>query len=138
MEKRRLLVGSLVEWGAAGLGVLVLGWIVSGPIQRAVGPHVEAAIASDASALPPGVPPGAVNIPLVLLLDGREIRIGDLHAHLDETLPPQLADGPAFESRTPFGDRHTRRYVVSGARFYVVCERSESGGPLRVSGIYLP
>ena len=36
-----------------------------------------------------------------------------------------------------FGERMTCAYVVEGSRLYVVCERAERGGPMRVAGIYV-
>jgi hypothetical protein len=110
VEERPLRVGSFVEWVAAAVAVLALIWLISVPVQRMLGPRVEATLDAPA-ALPPGVPAGAANVPVMLLLDGREIRHGELH---------------------------TRAYSVAGVKFYVVCERMEQGGPLRVSGVYLP
>lgn len=138
MEERRRRISSLVEWAAAALGVMALVWIVSVPLQRSLGRRGEAAVAQVNTAAPPGVPAAATNVPVMLLLDGREIRVGDLRARLDEVLPPQLADGPPHVSRAQFGDRHSRAFIVDGARFYVVCERTEPNGAMRVSGIYLP
>ena len=138
MEERGLRVASVVEWLAAGLGVLALVYFVSVPVQRVLGPRVEAALGEAPSSLPPGVPAGAANVPVMLLLDGREIRQGELHSRLESLLPEKLAEGPAHLSAGQFGERHTRGYVVDGTRFYVVCERLESGGPMRVAGVYLP
>ena len=138
MEERRLRVGSLFEWLAAALGVLLLLWVVSVPIQRALGPQVEAALIDPRSALPPGVPPNATSVPLILLLDGREIRQGDLMSHVETRLPASLTEGPPLISTGEFGERRTRAYAADSARFYVVCERLEAGGPMRVSGIYVP
>jgi hypothetical protein len=138
VEERRFRVGSVFEWVVAGLGVFALVWLVSVPVQRLIGPGVEAALVDEPSGLPPGVPPGATNVPVMLLLDGREIRQGDLHTRLNTLLPEKLADGPARVSTAEFGERHTRAYLVDGTRFYVVCERLEPGGPMRVAGVYLP
>jgi hypothetical protein len=74
----------------------------------------------------------------MLMLDGREIRHGELHSRLVQLLPDKLIDGEVVRSVGTFGERHTRAYQVNGMRFYVVCERDGTGGPLRVSGIYLP
>jgi hypothetical protein len=138
VEERRLRIGSLFEWLAAALGVLLLIWVVSVPIQRALGPQVEAALIEAPNALPPGVPVGATSVPVILLLDGREIRQGDLMSHVDTLLPNALAEGPPLLSAGEFGTRRTRAYVADSALFYVVCERLEPSGPMRVSGIYLP
>ncbi len=140
MEERHLRVGSLFEWMAAALCAVAVLWIISVPVQRVVGPGVQAAIAeADVSnATPPGVPAGATIVPVMLMLDGGEIRQGDLRSKVDELLPPQMASGPAVISSSQFGERHTRAYVINDAKFYVVCERMEPNGQMKVSGIYLP
>jgi hypothetical protein len=138
VEERRLRVGSVFEWLAAALAVLLLIWIVSVPIQRALGPQVEAALIDTPNVVPPGVPAGAASVPLILLLDGREIRQGDLMSHIDSVLPPSLAVGPPLLTSGEFGERRTRAYMADGAPFYIVCERLEAGGPMRVSGVYVP
>jgi hypothetical protein len=74
----------------------------------------------------------------MMLLDGREVRQGDLHTRLDVVLPPKLAEWPPLVSTGQFGDRHTRSYRIDGTYVYVVCERVEPNGQMKVSGIYLP
>jgi hypothetical protein len=138
VEERRLRIGSVFEWIVAAFAVVLLIWVISVPVQRALGPGVEAALVEAPIALPPGVPVGATTVPVILLLDGREIRQGDLMSNVDAILPARLAEGPPLLSTSELGDRRTRSYLVDGTRFYVVCERLEPGGPMRVSGIYLP
>ena len=131
---------SLVEWLAAALCVIALLWIISVPIQRVLGPSVQAAIAdADVSnQTPPGVPAGATVVPVMLMLDGKEIRQGDLRSKVDEILPKRFVDGSAVISSSQYGERRTMPYLVNGVRFYVVCERLEPNGQMKVSGIYLP
>ena len=74
----------------------------------------------------------------MLLLDGQELRLGDLQSRLDAVLPGRFADGPPVVSTTELGERHTRVYKVNGTRVFVVCERSEPSAPMKVAGIYLP
>jgi len=138
VEERRFRIGPMVEWAAAAFGVIALMWLVSVSVQRVLGPGVEAALVDTPSALPPGIPAGAISVPVMYLLDGREIRQGELQTRLHTLLPERLADGPAQKSTAEFGERYTRTYVVQGTRIYVVCERMEPGGPMRVAGIYLP
>jgi hypothetical protein len=140
VEERHLRVASLFEWAAAALCAAAVLWIISVPVQRVVGRSVQAAIAEAdvANGTPPGVPAGATIVPVMLMLDGREIRLGDLRSKVDEILTPQMASGPAVISSSPFGERHTRAYVVNDAKVYVVCERMEPNGQMKVSGIYLP
>ena len=137
MEERRFRVGSFFEWLAAASAVAVLVWLISVPVQRVLGPRVEASIDAGAT-LPTGVPGGSVNVPVILLLDGREVRLGELHSRVVQLLPEKLVDGPVVRSNGEFGERHTRAYVVNGLKFYVVCERPAPAAPLRVSGIFVP
>ena len=137
MEERRLRIApSLLEWLAAALCMIGLIAVISGPVQRMLGPRVEASLVEH-KALPPGVPAGATVVPVMLLPDGRELRQGDGHARLEEVLPTRLAGTPQV-SEGAFGARHTRIYTVAGAKFYVVCEKTEPNGQMKVSGIYLP
>jgi hypothetical protein len=138
VDERRVRIGSLFEWVAAAACVGALLWIISVPIQRMIGPRVEAAIAETTKDTPPGVPSGATIVPVMLLMDGRELRQGDLHSKLETILPAAAAEGPAQISRAEFGERHTRSYMIDGARFYVVCERAQPNGAMKVAGIYLP
>ncbi|MEW6320130.1 MAG: hypothetical protein AB1635_03470 [Acidobacteriota bacterium] len=133
-------LASLGEWLAAGLLLLSLGWVLSGPAREWIGPRASIATHSIplVSSTPPGVPAGAMAVPLLVLLDGTEIRVGDTQAALNTVLSERLADGPPHVSRGDFGDRVTRAYVHRGTRFLVTTERTEPGGPARVSGIYLP
>jgi hypothetical protein len=140
VDAGRAGVSALFEWAAAALCVLALIWIISVPVQRLLRPGVQAAIgdADHDNKTPRGIPAGATNVPVMLMLDGREIRQGDLHTRLDEILPAKYGDGPAETSQALFGERHARRYIVNGVKFYVVCERVEPNGQMKVSGIYLP
>lgn len=127
---------SVFEWLAAALAVSGLAWTVSGPLLRLMGPRAEAALV-DQKGLPPGVPTGATVVPVILLPNGKELRLGDVHARLEDVLPTRLASDPHV-SEGAFGARQTRTYTLAGTKFYVVCERTEPNGPMRVSGIYLP
>ena len=138
MEERRFRVGSFFEWIAAASGVAALVWLISVPVQRVIGPRVEASLVETNAAPPPGVPTSATNVPVLLLLDGRELRHGELHSRLTQMLPDKLVNGPIIRSNGEFGERQTRTFVVNGMKFYVVCERTEPGGSMRVAGIYLP
>jgi hypothetical protein len=136
-ERQFRIAPSLFEWLAAALAAVGLVWVISVPVQRMLGPHVEASIVSTRG-LPPGVPTGATIVPVMLLPDGAELRQGDPIARLEQVLPTRLAQGPPQVSHGEFGDRHTRTYALNGTKFFVVCERTERNGQMKVSGIYLP
>ena len=137
MDERQLRIGSIFEWVAAALCLVGIVWLLSVPLQHLIGPRVDAALVDVREELPPGVPSGATSVPVMLLENGRAIRVGDLEAVMARLLPG-AADGPPHISAGEFGDRMTRAYRVGGSRVIVVSERSERGGPARVSGIYLP
>lgn len=138
MEGRRFRVGALFEWFAAAVGVAAFVWLLSVPVQRLMGPRVEAALTDAPPSVPPGIPTGATAVPVMYLLDGREIRQGELHTRLVQLLPDELMTVPVARGEGAFGERVTRGYAVDGTRFFVVCERMEPAGPMRVSAIYLP
>ena len=137
VEERRFRIASFFEWLVAAAGVGLAVWLLSVPVQWLMGPQVEATVDAPAP-VPAGVPASATSVPVMYLLDGREIRHGDLHTRIVQLLPEKLMNGPVVRTVAEFGERQTRAYVVNGTKFYVVCERTEAGGPLRVSGIYLP
>ena len=138
MEERRLRIGSFFEWLVAAVGVIALVWLLSVPVQRALGPRVDAALVDVPPGLPPGIPAGATSVPALVLLDGREVRNGVLLSRFSSIVPERFADGPAHVSAGEFGERRTRAYLIDGTRFYVVFERLERGGPMRITGVYLP
>jgi hypothetical protein len=138
VEERRYRIGSLFEWLAAACGVVGMIWLLSVPVQRIMGPRVEAALVESPAPSPPGVPAGATSVPVMFLLDGREIRVRELHTRLNQILPEKLLSGPVLRSPAEFGERQTRTYVIDNTKFYVVCERTDRGAPMRIAGIYLP
>jgi hypothetical protein len=138
VEDRRFRAWSFFEWLVAAVGVAAFAWLLSVPVQRLMGPRVEAALAEDSASVPAGIPAGATNVPVMYFVDGREIRHGELHTRLVQVLPDKLATGPVVRSTGPFGERRTRAYTVDGTEFFVVCEAVEAGGAMRVTGIYLP
>ena len=128
----------MFEWLAAAVGVGALVWLISVPVGRLLGPGVEAALVEAPAILPPGVPFGATLVPVMILPDGRAIRQFDLQTRLVQVLPDRTLSAQILKTQGQFGERLTRTYTIDGAKFYVVSERTERGGPLRISGIYLP
>ena len=137
VDERRLRIGSVFEWMAAALGVAGLVWVLSVPLQHLSGPRVDAALVDVREKLPPGVPSGATSVPVMLLLDGRSLKIGDLESKARALLPQSRLQGPPLVTANEFGDRSTSAYVIDGSRLYVVCERTERGGPMRVAGVFV-
>ena len=59
-------------------------------------------------------------------------------SQVDSLLPDSLAEGAPLLSTGGLGERRTRAYVADSARFYVVCERLEPGGPMKCRGYTFP
>jgi len=130
-------LGSLVEWVAAALVATAVVWVGvtwASPWRT----RAPAIVSVDASLVPAGVPGNAQSVPLLVLIDGTAIRVGDTQVDIRARLGEAPDDPEPQASRGAFGDRLTRTYLRQGTRFFLVCERTEPGGPVRISRIYLP
>lgn len=128
-------IRSVLEWlGAAAILIGVV-WLASDRIRQWVGPHRSAVIEAEPGG-PPGIPAGATEVPLLVLLDGTEIRVGDPHARL-KSLDERHAAGPSQTTHGDFGERVIRAYLHGTTRFIIVSQRSSDAEPLKVAGIYL-
>jgi hypothetical protein len=130
-------IRSVLEWlGAAAILLGVL-WLVSGHIQEWTG--ARPSIVGDATDDEvPGIPLGATQVPLLVLLDGTEIKVGDAHAHVMKVLDEEHATGPSETTHGDYGERWIRAYRHGTTKFIVVCERNDPAAPLKVVGVYLP
>jgi hypothetical protein len=141
MDATRARFGSAVEWGVAvaflGATVLVGSLIVRE--LRVAAPAADGVRAAEraAAALPAGVPTRAISVPVLLLLDGKEIRVGDSVDHIATLLGRAAEVGTQVVERGPIGERLTRFYEHAGSRFVLVFEPFEAKGPPRVAGIYI-
>jgi len=141
MDATRARVSSLVEWLAALaciLAVMAIGSVLMRDISKvtAVAPviaHEEAVPEPPAS-----VPPRSVSVPVVLLADGSELRVGDTAATVSTHLGGDAEVAPASIDRTTSGERVTRFYSQNGQRFVVVLQPLAVGRDVRVAAIYLP
>lgn len=130
-------LASLVEWVAAMAVAGALVWVGA----QVVRPWLvsSAGTASiEAGAPPEGVPASAQGVPVLLLMDGTALRVGDTQADVHGRIGTAQADPPPAVSRGIFGDRLVHAFERQGTRFYVVTERTEPGGLPKVVGIYLP
>lgn len=130
-------VRSVLEW--CGAAVLLLGvlWMASVLLRDWIAPRVSL-LGEAEPGEPVGVPDGATEVPLLVLLDGTEIKVGDAHARIVNVLDERHAIGPLQMTRGDFGERWTRAYQHGSTRFFVVCERTEPDDPFKVARIYLP
>ena len=91
-----------------------------------------------AVSVPPWVPERALSVPLLPLVDGKELRIGDSVSAVAARLGRAAESGRQEVDRGRLGERMTRFYEYSGARFILVFEPFEQNGEARLAAIYLP
>jgi hypothetical protein len=83
------------------------------------------------------VPTRAISVPVLLLLDGKEVRVGQSVDDVSRQLGRSSEVGRQLADRGALGERLTRFYEHNGTRFVLVFEPFERNGGLRVAGIYL-
>lgn len=89
------------------------------------------------SSIPAAVPARAVSVPVLPLLDGKEIRVGETVSVVAARLGRSAEVGRQEIDRGSLGERMTRFYDYGGVRFIVVFEPFERNGEPRVAAIYL-
>jgi hypothetical protein len=140
MDALKTRFGSAFEWIVAAaflLATLAVGSLIVREV-RAV-PEAAPVRADDASpaAVPAGVPLRAISVPMLLLLDGKEVRIGDSMAAVASLLGRAGETGVEHVDRGQLGERLTRFYEHAGTKFILVFERLERTADARVVAIYL-
>ena len=138
----RLRLDPLFEWLIAAAFLLATIAVASLVVREVQGPARVAAAVTPArplvSSIPPAVPAGAVSVPILPFLDGKDIRVGETAAAVAERLGRAAEVGRQEVDRGTLGERLTRFYEYSGARFILVFEPFERNGEARVAAIYLP
>ena len=137
----RFRVHALVEWLIAAaflfatlaVGGMILQELRGTPAARRP-PDVRPTFAS----IPASVPAGAVSVPVLPFIDGKEIRVGESFAAVASRLGRAAEVGRQEIDRGPLGERITRFYEYAGTRFLIVFEPFERNGEVRVAAIYLP
>ena len=131
---------SIIEWAVAAafiVALLAAGSLVVGEF-RAVS-AVEPVIAGETfppAVVPAAVPPRAVSVPMLLLADGTQVRVGDSVSAVAERLGPNADAGVQSIERDANGGRLTRFYDMAGARFILVFEPADQSAEQRVTAIY--
>jgi hypothetical protein len=139
MRATRTRIASVVEWLIAA--VVVTGVAAAGSVTvreaRTVRALTPVSAAEPAASEPPSdIPSRTVSLPVLLLADGKAIRVGD---SLPEVLKrvgvaAQVGSGPGASSE---GERFTRFYSYIGSRFALAFERARTDAQPRVVGIYV-
>jgi hypothetical protein len=139
MEAIRVRFGSILEWAlaacvVAGAAMLVSVAVGALPYVRPVVPVIAGEAPVDD--MPAGVPPRSVSVPMLLLGNGREIRLGDRAAEVAARLGDAAQMMSESLDRSEVRERITRFYNYLGTQFVLVFEdagRNDS----RVAAIYL-
>ena len=124
------LVATLFLLATIGVSMLILRELCTPVVLPATAAEVEPA------EVPASIPPQAVLVSSLLLMDGSVIHVGDTEARIAEQLRTATLEGSA-EDRGAIGRRITRAYLFEGTRFLLVFEPFERRGALRVAGIYI-
>ena len=141
MDATRARISSLFEWIlaiACILGVMAIGSVVMRDLRTvtAVAPVIAR---EEALPDPPAtVPPRSVSVPVMLLSDGSQLRVGDAAADALAHLGADSEVAPRTIDRTTLGERVTRFYAQNGQHFAVVLQPLAGDGEVRVAAIYLP
>ena len=139
MDATRRRFGSLLEWLVAVVCVAAGVVLASVAVEefrgvRAVIP-VIAKEAAPAAAMT-GIPPGVAPVPLLLLTDNRELRIGDRLADVATRLGSARLLSETVDE-IDGTQRLTRFYNDLGAQFILVFEAIGHEGDARLSAIFL-
>jgi len=141
MDSSRVSVRSIAEWVVAAA---ILAGVIAGGTAALREVRTVAAVmpvsARDAAAQVPtaGVPDRAVSVPVLLLSEDLEVRVGDAAADVMKRLVDARELQPVAAERGPHGVRETRVLEAEGVRFVLVLEPIEHDAELRVAAIYLP
>lgn len=130
---------SLAEWLAA-LGVLAGAAWLGVPLLRQMTPLTSATVTlveSSLPALPDGVPAGARNVPVLILLDGTVIRLGMTEAAVTARSFPRWAAGPAVAVPGVVGQRMIRPGESGSTRFWLVFDRTAPDRDREITAIFV-
>lgn len=135
----RVRLGSALEWLIAAaflLATVAVATLIVRELRTA--PRAAGSLTTPAAvSLPAGIPSRAISVPVLLLLDGKEVRVGQTVDHVSRVLGRSAEVGRQLADRGALGERLTRFYEHNRTRFVLVFEPFERNGELRVAGIYL-
>lgn len=143
MEATRQRFTSIFEWvvAVAAMGaMLVVGSFVVREVRTVSAlTTVNASVrtAARAPSAPVGVPPRAISVPMLLLSDGSQVRVGEAMSAIGGRLGQYAVAGKQAIERAAHGQRVTRFYERAGTSFVLVFEPFEASAEPRVAAIYL-
>lgn len=141
MDTTRTSLRGVAEWVVAA-GILVA-LLAAGSVAlrefRSVGAVTPVSDREAVAQVPTAaVPARAVSVPVLLLPDFLEIRVGDAAGAVMQRLARFATPAPPSSEQGPNGERQTRILEYAGVRFVLVLEPFEQDTEPRVAAIYLP
>jgi hypothetical protein len=133
--------GAILEWAVAAAMMLAVLAAGSGVFRefrtvRAVVPVIagESHFYYDA---PADIPPRAVSVPLLLLANGGELRVGDRASVVAARIAGTVTVVSESIERSAYRERLTRFYNDVGVQFAIVFEALDQDPEPKVAAIYL-
>jgi hypothetical protein len=136
----RVRLEPAIEWLVAAVflvATLGVASLIVRELRTAPAAVTPAAVVTMPAALPAAVPERAISVPVLLLLDGRQVKVGDTVEQVASVLGRAAEIGRQVVDRGALGERLTRYYEHQGTKFLLVFEPFERRGELRVAAIYL-
>jgi hypothetical protein len=138
----RSRLASALEWVVAAVflaGTIAVASLLFHDLKMQPRRAAPTAVAEQplAASVPPWVPEQALSVPVLPLVDGKELRIGDSVSVVAERLGRAAESGRQEIDRGRNGERLTRFYEYSGSRFILVFEPFEQDGEARLAAIYV-
>lgn len=143
MQATRMRYESILEWAVAAVCIVAAVGLVSMVVREfqtvsAVMPVIAREAPAPASVpTPAGVPSRAVSVPVLLLPDGKDVRVGESLTQIAARLGRQAEAGLQSIERGVVGERLTRFYEYGGTKFVLVFEPFERDAEPRVAAIFL-
>lgn len=145
MEATRARLSSLLEWAIASVCILAMAGLGSLVFEqlRTASPAIAPVLAGStelppsADEVPASVPPKAVSVPLMLLSNGAELRLGELESAIARKVGSAWQMGDDTLERIAAGNRVSRRYDDGVRRFLLVFEPRKEQPEMRLAAIYL-
>jgi hypothetical protein len=135
LEATRVRFGSILEWLVAA-AVCIAAMAAAATLYselRTVRPVVPV-MAGEALVheAPAGIPARSISVPMLLLRNDLELRVGDAASDV----AARLGGIATLVSESLDGVRSTRFYDALGTRFVIVLDAADRSGEPRISAIY--
>jgi hypothetical protein len=140
MDASRVHLRPAIEWMLAAafiLGSFAVASIIFRQVRAATAVTPVIAHESTPGSSTERLPVRAVSVPLLVLTDGVEVRVGDSADQVAMRLGRLTLAGPETLEQTPLGDRLVRFYQHGATEFILVFDTVQGGIESSVLAIYI-